>query len=931
MLRYILPAILLLHTAHSQTCPPYGDVTFGAVTPVKTEYDVGETITITCSTTDYIIDDLSMEAISSLEVVCESDGGDPPITSWNKTTGLNCAVCRNNMNTDCGDGGLCISNWCDCEDGYQLDGLKTCVAMTCSFDASIAHATVSPIKDDYALDEVVTVTCDGDYHVKDTASDQTATTTCSGGDWDPAVTEIACIICAVDDDCTNSECAAGQCVCNDGFEQETANSCKQIVCPDNYCNGLGDCTVVGSEKECSCIDGVSGDRCDTYDTDPCLDDPCGTHGACTRADPPNVNDYNCACTEPFEGDQCQYSSNFYVGSGTVSILEETTIIKIDVTLPTNVDNMLIAIVKVDDDKKLILTKTNAGCLGVAITMSDEADIMLDSCSVTASLGTARNAIELYKVNNKLAIKVSGAALDYIGPDFSLFKGLVLGPGCAWDDASTKCMGASRVYYTPFLGTLHSVTVGAEKKTWEQMEALSDDLVNHALTCADAPCPNGGSCNEDGAGIACSCPDVGVDVFQCDTYTGVSFNGYTSTYESSATVPVYETEQVLDIGIKTTAAEEGLVAVISIAGTCEIRLTKKAGNKYAFDSSLDFSHDSEDWSFVFDGNSFTIALATNYITRDCAWDFSSTTADVTVELGGDVADTSGTPQGSMFQGCVRSLSINSMPLLYITGTSSDLSSQCVDDFTPDDPCDSITCKNSMACELELSDYSGACDCQAPFIKDALCDYQNYCDANVQVTLEDKCNTSNTHECIDKRDLDPWFFCNCTEGWEGPACEVVKETATGDDADHTTTIIVVVIVAVVIAVIVVILLVRRRKNTPTANGDHGKSGTYSPQEAERGIELGQTNGQTNGKHADKISAPVANIYDSPDVIKNPNVESHLDIEESQQMPPPPPPSPPVEPAASSPTVERAPVESVYPVEALYSGPDPAQDTADSPAPI
>ena len=63
--------------------------------------------------------------------------------------------------------------------------------------------------------------------------------------------------------------------------------------------------------------------------------------------------------------------------------------------------------QVDDDKKLVLTKTLAGCLGVTLTMTDEADVMLDSCSDTASLAAARNVIELYRSNNNLAIKVRG--------------------------------------------------------------------------------------------------------------------------------------------------------------------------------------------------------------------------------------------------------------------------------------------------------------------------------------------------------------------------------------------------------------------------------------------------------------------------------------------------------------------------------------------
>ncbi|XP_035915634.1 nidogen [Anopheles stephensi] len=114
--------------------------------------------------------------------------------------------------------------------------------------------------------------------------------------------------CAVDDDCgMNSECQAGLCVCQEGFERDLSDFCVRAgSCGGAYCAENAMCVVDPVQKipYCHCPAGYIGDgvsQCRSIPP-PCnVRNNCGLHASCV----PSYRDqstYECTCNQGFFGD-----------------------------------------------------------------------------------------------------------------------------------------------------------------------------------------------------------------------------------------------------------------------------------------------------------------------------------------------------------------------------------------------------------------------------------------------------------------------------------------------------------------------------------------------------------------------------------------------------------------------------------------------------
>ncbi|XP_053386538.1 low-density lipoprotein receptor-related protein 1-like isoform X2 [Mercenaria mercenaria] len=92
------------------------------------------------------------------------------------------------------------------------------------------------------------------------------------------------------------------CMCADGaIFNPTSKKCDFIECPQNYCNGKGNCTATqNNDFKCSCEIGYGGKRCEV---DVCLH-YCGGGGTClVHSEKPSTP--VCICPKGFSGERCQ--------------------------------------------------------------------------------------------------------------------------------------------------------------------------------------------------------------------------------------------------------------------------------------------------------------------------------------------------------------------------------------------------------------------------------------------------------------------------------------------------------------------------------------------------------------------------------------------------------------------------------------------------
>ena len=83
-----------------------------------------------------------------------------------------------------------------------------------------------------------------------------------------------------------------------------ANPCN------GYCQNSQRCTVDCTDSSCdtpncTCMNGFTGDRCETVNPDACQSNPC-VHGLCI---PTATNDFQCQCNNSYIGSRCDKRKN----------------------------------------------------------------------------------------------------------------------------------------------------------------------------------------------------------------------------------------------------------------------------------------------------------------------------------------------------------------------------------------------------------------------------------------------------------------------------------------------------------------------------------------------------------------------------------------------------------------------------------------------
>ena len=89
---------------------------------------------------------------------------------------------------------------------------------------------------------------------------------------------------------------------------------------------------------------------------------------------------------------------------------------------------------------------------------------------TAANG-AINKIKLYISSGNLYVSLnSEQELTIMAKDDTINGAIVGGGDCLWDDVSDDCLGESRWFYTPFVGSFTKITIGEDSETSEDLQA-----------------------------------------------------------------------------------------------------------------------------------------------------------------------------------------------------------------------------------------------------------------------------------------------------------------------------------------------------------------------------------------------------------------------------------------------------------------------------
>jgi len=383
---------------------------------------------------------------------------------------------------------------------------------------------------------------------------------------------------------------------------------------------------------------------------------------------------------------------------------------------------------------------------------------------------------------------------------------------------------------------------------------------------------------------------------------MSFNGYSSLYEfdlESHTSFVNddlasEIKIALNVHIDNTDKESGPILKVTSETGCDFSLkTKNEGDRQLF-----FFADRPDETVIASPNtSITLVFNGETVTwrslKSESCSYGSTKPKLKILLGGE-SDNNTAPNN--FHGCLDNFmftvgGITSSSILKSTDAGSVKVDECVTDYMPPDPCNTPNACNGQQCVPNPFDYSVSCSCTPPMVGDSQCARKNYCELDL---AEGGCQADSTAKCFEIMEktlescLDTagltsdkcaelikkpvwYYYCDCKADYKGDQCTTKEEAVINEKSDQTTIIVVVVIVAIVLVLVVIVLLVRRRK-------EQGSSGdTYSPRAVEKEIELSPASAKTED---------VLNIYDDPEIIRNPNVESMMNDNEKRSSPSPPP---------------------------------------------
>ncbi|KAL5251068.1 hypothetical protein ACHWQZ_G016699 [Mnemiopsis leidyi] len=273
-------------------------------------YDEGVQVTMTCTDT-YITSWASTvdDTEGSIKCVSLSWVPEPLVEGFDREVG--CVECIQGS-VDC-QGGVCIDGECVCNENLvkSPENPRLCQQVQCpSLTLSNQEAQTSG---PYDVNTEVTVTCSTGYHVQGDNNSTVQVLTC-GDDGIFSITLEGCVVCSDSADCTDGDCNANNvCECDKARSYRLSNDdprlCEKVQCPEDHCSNNGACSVRGTELQCTCQPGTTGETCTEFTSvDPCGDDPCKNNSTCNR----NTTDFSthtCTCVEGYTGENCEDPPN----------------------------------------------------------------------------------------------------------------------------------------------------------------------------------------------------------------------------------------------------------------------------------------------------------------------------------------------------------------------------------------------------------------------------------------------------------------------------------------------------------------------------------------------------------------------------------------------------------------------------------------------
>ncbi|KAL8626002.1 hypothetical protein ACOMHN_012594 [Nucella lapillus] len=117
------------------------------------------------------------------------------------------------------------------------------------------------------------------------------------------------------DDCANATCSGAftrcvdgvlshQCVCLDGYRNQTGQCVEIDECADNPCRNNATCQDRVNAFRCDCVAGFTGVTCEV-NINECQNVTCGNNGTCVDG----VNTFTCECVPGFTGLTCETNIN----------------------------------------------------------------------------------------------------------------------------------------------------------------------------------------------------------------------------------------------------------------------------------------------------------------------------------------------------------------------------------------------------------------------------------------------------------------------------------------------------------------------------------------------------------------------------------------------------------------------------------------------